>query len=83
MYDTTELSKASGFNPNTIREMARNGLLPAISDDGRWVFHEDCVELLTSMAEDAEDGADELQVQLEDFYSDDEDDEDDYDDDYE
>jgi len=76
MIDTTELSTQSGYPATTLRELARNGLLPAISDDGRWLFHADAVQLLADMASDAADLSAEVEDELEALYEDDEDGED-------
>ena len=65
MLTTTELSQLSGYSTATIRALARDGLIPAIPDNGKWVFPSDAPETLASMAADAEDGADELQEELE------------------
>ena len=68
MLTTSDLSEMSGYSTTSIRTLARDGLIPSVSDQGRYLFGEDCVELLTSMAERAEDGSDELQDELEEMY---------------
>ncbi len=84
MISTTELSAQTGYSTSTIRALARDGLIPAISDGSRWLFGEDVVEQLASMAEEAEDGSEELEAELEALYeADEEADEDEEDEEYE
>ena len=82
MLTTTDLSEMSGYSTATIRAMARDGLIPSVSDQGRYLFPDDAPEKLASMASEAEDGSDELQDELEEMYEgyEEEDDDEDLDD---
>ena len=61
-----ELSETTGLEIETVRAMARDGVLPGAQDEtGVWIFPDETEALVLSLAEAAEDGLDELEEQLE------------------
>lgn len=70
MLDTNELSRETGRPPEALRLLARSGLLPAVMDEGRWLYHADSIEILTNLADDSEELNDELEEQVAEMYED-------------
>jgi len=80
-YSITEAAQLTGADPATIRGMARDGLIAAFEEGGRWALPEESIDRLTQLAEEAEaaieEGADELDEASDEDEDEDEDEDDD------
>ena len=57
MYSTKKVAEQYGISEHLVRGMAREGILPAENDGGRWQLGEEATEILDDLvaAEDGED----------------------------
>ena len=61
-----ELSETTGLEIETVRAMARDGVLPGAQDEtGVWIFPDEAEALVLSLAEASEDTLENLAEQLE------------------
>ena len=55
MYSTKKVAAQYGISEHLVRGMAREGLLPAENEGGRWQLAEEATEILDDLVESAPD----------------------------
>lgn len=58
-YTTGDLAELFGVEETTLRAMARDGLLPGEERSGRWLFGEEAVEALETLAQEDDEAEEE------------------------